>query len=108
MQRRTSLSLRSVAATLAVAIAVVLLPPGTGYAETERPTSSGWQYYTLAIFDAVAVRPLGLLALAAGMAFVVPVALVTWPSGRETIDLAVERFVKVPANDVLVRPLGDF
>jgi hypothetical protein len=97
-----------VAATLAVAIALVLLLPGTGTAATERTNSAGWQYYSLAVFDVVAVRPLGVLALAAGMAFVVPVALVTWPSGRDTIDEAIERFVKVPANDVFVRPLGDF
>jgi len=108
MQERPRSSFRSVTATLAIAIAVVLLLPGTGTAATERTTSAGWKVYSLAVFDIVAVRPLGVLALAAGMAFVVPVALVTWPGGRETIDLAVERFVKVPANDVFVRPMGDF
>ena len=99
--------MRSIAATLAVG----LLVPGAGYAEAAEATestSSGWQHHTLAVLDAVVVRPLGVVAIVVGAAFVVPVAVVTWPTGRETIDRAIERFVKVQARSVFERPLGDF
>ena len=96
--------MRSIAATLAVG----LLLPGTGYAEDTESTSSGWQHYSLATFDAVLVRPLGAVAMVVGAVFVVPVAVVTWPTGRATIDRAVERFVMVQARSVFERPLGEF
>jgi multisubunit Na+/H+ antiporter MnhG subunit len=107
MQGRLRASLRSIAATLAVA----LLLPGAGYAENAEATestSAGWQHHTLAVFDAVVVRPLGVVAIVVGAVFVIPVAVVTWPTGRETIDRATERFVKVQARSVFERPLGDF
>ena len=103
-------SLRSIAATLAVGI----LLPGAGYAqdaedaEATESTSSGWQHHTLAAFDAVVVRPLGFVAVLVGAAFVVPIVLVTWPTGPETMDRATERFVRVQARSVFERPLGDF
>jgi hypothetical protein len=110
MQGRLRASLRSIAATLAVG----LLLPGAGFAEDAEDaeamesTSSGWQHHSLAVFDAVIVRPLGVVAIVVGAAFVVPVAVVTWPTGRETIDRATERFVKDPVRRVFERPLGDF
>jgi len=97
----------SIAATLAVG----LLLPGAGYAEdaeATESTSSGWQHHTLAVFDAVVVRPLGFVAIFVGAAFVVPIVLVTWPTGPETMDRATERFVRVQARSVFERPLGDF
>ena len=98
--------MRSIAATLAVG----LLLPSAGYAEDAEATesTSGWQHHTLAVFDVVVVRPLDVVAIVVGAVFVVPVALVTWPTGRETIDRAIERFVKVPARSAFERPLGDF
>jgi hypothetical protein len=96
--------LRSIAATLAVG----LLLPCSGYAEATESTSSDWQHYSLVTFDVVVVRPLGAVATVVGAVFVVPVALVTWPTGRATIDGAVERFVMVPARSVFERPLGEF
>jgi hypothetical protein len=93
---------------------VGLLLPGAGYAqdaqdaEATESTSAGWQHHTLAAFDAVVIRPLGFVAIVVGAAFVVPVVLVTWPTGRETIDEATERFVMVPVRSVFERPLGDF
>jgi hypothetical protein len=107
MQGRLRASLRSIAATLAVG----LLLPGAGYAEDAEATESaspGWQHHTLAVFDAVVIRPLGVVAIVVGAAFVVPVAVVTWPTGRETIDRAIERFVMDPARSVFERPLGEF
>ncbi len=92
---------------MAATLALVLLIPGTGYAEAAESTSSGWQHYTLVVFDAIVVRPLGMLGLALGVAFVVPVALLTWPSGRGTIDQAIEQFVTPQAKSVFERPLGD-
>jgi hypothetical protein len=89
----------------------MLLFPGAGYAqdaEARESASSGWQHHTLAAFDAVVLRPLGVVAIVVGAAFVVPVALVTWPTGRETIDRATERFVMVPVRSVFESPLGDF
>ena len=99
--------MRSIAATLAVGLLLL----SAGYAEdaeATESTSSGWQHHTLAVFDAVVVRPLDVVAIVVGAVFVVPVAIVTWPTGRETIDRAIERFVKVPARSVFERPLGDF
>jgi hypothetical protein len=110
MQGRLRAGLRSIAATLAV----VLLLPGAGYAQdaecakATESTSSDWQHHTLAAFDAVVIRPLGVVAIVVGAAFVVPVAVVTWPSGRETIDRAIERFVMVPVRSVIECPLGEF
>jgi hypothetical protein len=107
MQGRLRASLRSIAATLAVG----LLLPSAGYAEdaeATESTSSGWQHHSLAVFDVVVIRPLDVVAIVVGAVFVVPVALVTWPTGRETTDRAIERFVMVPVRSAFERPLGDF
>jgi hypothetical protein len=104
MQGRLRASLRCIAATLAVG----LLLPGSGYAEATESTSSGWQHYSLATLDALVVRPLGIVATVVGAVFVVPVAVFTWPTGRATIDRAVERFFMVQARSTFERPLGEF
>ncbi len=95
--------MRSIAATLFVAILV----PATGYAKASQPASPGWQRHAVVAFDALFLRPLNVLALITGGVFVVPVALLTWPTGRETTDEAVERFVTIPAKDLFERPLGE-
>ena len=104
MQRQLKSGLRSIAATL---VAGILLPTA-GYAETDASTASGWRHYTAAAFDAVVIRPMGAVALVVGGAYVIPVVLLTWPSGQGTIDVAVDRFVARPAKNLLERPLGDF
>jgi len=104
VRSRSRAILRAFAATLIAA----LLLPASAYAEAGGSAPSRWQDHASAGFDGVILRPLGLIVLAFGTAFVVPVALFTWPNGRETIDEAIERFVRVPAHDVFERPLGDF
>ena len=62
----------------------------------------------LIAFDLVIVRPLGFVAAAVGAVLFVPVALITSPMGRDSIDAAVETFITIPSNDVFKRPLGKF
>ena len=60
------------------------------------------------IFDAAVLRPLGFTVLLVGSVFFVPVALLTAPNGRESIESAMEILVTGPADAVFKRPLGDF
>ena len=67
-------------------------------------------------FDAVIVRPVGVVRTVVGAVLFFPFALVTLPAGpakdfdtrmsnaREGFDL----FVATPARDTFVRPLGEF
>ena len=59
-------------------------------------------------FDAVLLRPLGLVAAIVGAGFFVPAAVLTAPGGRDSIQEAWELFVLVPGKYVFERPLGDF
>ncbi len=93
---------------MAATLVAGILLPTAGYAETDTSTASGWQHHTAAAFDAVVIRPMGAVALVVGGVFVIPIVLLTWPTGQGTIDAAVERFVTRPAKDLLERPLGDF
>ena len=88
-------------------IAACLLLPTAGYAADAQPAESRPQDYVVAGFDAVILRPLGFVVVVVGAAFVIPVALFTWPTS-DTTDAAVERFVKEPAHSVFERPLGEF
>ncbi len=62
----------------------------------------------LMAFDLLIVRPLGLVAAAVGAVLFLPVALITAPMGRDSIQAAKETFITVPSHDVFKRPLGQF
>ena len=62
----------------------------------------------LMAFDLLIVRPLGLVAAAVGAVLFLPVALITAPMGRDSIQAAKETFISVPSHDVFKRPLGEF
>ena len=82
-------------------IAGLLLPaPAQADSRFMRPVAAG--------FDLVILRPLGLVAAAAGVALFVPVAVVSAPNGRDGIQEAWELLVTIPAENVFQRPLGDF
>jgi hypothetical protein len=57
--------------------------------------------------DLVILRPLGLVAMAAGAVLFVPAALLTAPNGLDSVQMALEFFVTEPAKNVFQRPLGD-
>jgi hypothetical protein len=80
----------------------------TSSLESKQSASERWQHHAEVGFDAAVLRPLGLIALVVGGAFVLPVALFTWPSGPGTFEAAVERFVTTPAEELFRRPLGEF
>ena len=79
------------------------------------PANAGVRDVFAAGFDAVIVRPLGVVRTVAGAALFFPFALVTLPAGpakdfdtrmnnaREGFDL----FVATPARYTFTRPLGD-
>ncbi len=62
----------------------------------------------LMAIDLLIVRPLGLVAVAVGAVLFLPVALITAPMGRDSLQAAQETFITVPSNDVFKRPLGEF
>ncbi len=62
----------------------------------------------LMAFDLLMVRPLGFVAVAVGAVLFLPVALITAPMGRDSIQTAKETFITVPSHDVFKRPLGEF
>jgi len=99
--------LKALAATLALVLATTLLLPGTGYAQAANTNMSDLQHGAVVAFDAVVLRPLGFVALVTGALFIIPVAALTWPGGRGTLDDAVERFVTDPAKDLFEKPLGE-
>ncbi len=62
----------------------------------------------LMALDLLIMRPLGLVAVAVGAVLFLPVALITAPMGRDSLQAAQETFITVPSNDVFKRPLGEF
>jgi hypothetical protein len=94
---------------IVIAVSVALLLPAVATAAPATDSSSPqWQQNLETGFDAAVLRPLGMIALVVGGAFVVPIALVTWPTGTSIIERAVDRFVTTPAQDLFDRPLGEF
>ena len=59
-------------------------------------------------FDVVVLRPLGFVALLVSSAAFIPVALITSPGGRDSLEMALDLFVVTPSNDVFGRRLGAF
>jgi hypothetical protein len=101
-------SLRAVVMTL---IAGLLLP-ANAYAQAQQqvePQPRNPIVAGLGIgFDAVILRPLGLVAVAVGTAAFVPAALLTAPNGRDGIQSALGILVTERAKSVFQRRLGDF
>ena len=89
-----------VGAVVAVCAALLLSAPAHADSETPHPAA--------VVFDAVLLRPLGLLTMVIGAALFVPAAVVTSPGGLDSLEEALELFVLDPAKDVLERPLGEF
>lgn len=59
------------------------------------------------VFDAIVLRPLGLAGLAVGAVLFVPAAALS-AADRDAFDECVDLFLRIPAENVFTRPLGDF
>jgi hypothetical protein len=59
-------------------------------------------------FEALVLRPFGFLASTVGAIMFIPAAVLTMPTGRESVDDAWRQFVAEPAEYVYRRPWGDF
>ena len=108
MSERTRSILRAAVVTL---FAALLLPVNacaqTAHTQTEQAIDSPSPHPAAVGFDVVILRPLALAALVVGAVAFVPVALLTAPNGRDSVEAAMEIFVTGPAHDVFRRPLGD-
>lgn len=85
--------------------AMMIMPLATNasageYFEAEDPSGGAM------IFDAVVVRPVGIVATAVGCVFFVVSSPFSALGGN--IDTAGEKLVKDPANFTFKRPLGEF
>jgi hypothetical protein len=71
--------------------------------KAEKPFSIG--------FDAIILRPLGLVSVVIGTAVMVPMAIIASPNtidmGVEAYDEPMEIFFRTPVNYVFKRPLGE-
>lgn len=85
-----------------------LLLPARAGAQGEPTVPAPARNYPAEVFDVVIVRPIGLAAAAVGAALFVPTAIVTAPSGLDSIQQALDHFVIVPGKFVFQRPLGEF
>ena len=98
MGTRRTTSLRATILTLAL----VFLLPAAARAESDAASAAA------TAFDLVILRPFGLAASALGAVFFIPAALLTAPSGRDSIEEAWDLFVGGPAEFTFTRSLGDF
>lgn len=102
---------RSLRALVAVVIAGLLLTASASADEQE-----GFDFRlgpepvnrAAVVFDLLILRPIGVVSLAVGAAALLPVALLTAPNGRDSVETALELFVRAPMDDVFRRKLGDF
>jgi hypothetical protein len=60
------------------------------------------------VFDALVLRPTGLVVAMVGMALFVPAALLASPGGSRPISEARDYFVRTPTDFLTARPLGEF
>lgn len=97
--------LRRTAAALSVA---ALLLSAQAHAQGAGDDRSAPAHPAAQAFDVVVLRPLGLSAVAVGVAFFVPAAILSAPGGLDSLREAWEVFVQVPAEYVYKRPLGRF
>ena len=84
---------------------LVLIPFGSitlaeEYFETEEPEGGEM------IYDAIIVRPIGLIATAVGSVFFV--LSLPFSAAGDNVDTASEELVKKPARYTFKRPLGEF
>ena len=84
---------------------LVLIPFGSAalaeeYFETEEPEGGEM------IYDAVIVRPLGMVATAIGSVFFV--LTLPFSAAGDNVDAAQEELIKKPARFTFKRPLGEF
>ena len=94
--------IRSLAATLAVAALVLghAAPVSAGALEDIDADS------VPAMFDLVIMRPLGLVATAAGVAVFLPAAAVTAVFRPQDVGTTFDKLVKGPAQFTFIDPLG--
>jgi hypothetical protein len=59
------------------------------------------------VFDAIILRPFGLVTTIVGGAFFLPAALLASPSGAEGIQAAWQHFVAPSVERTFMRPLGE-
>jgi hypothetical protein len=98
-------------AALAAATAVLLLCAQAGAqvrSEGQPEQNGAGASRTAVVFDAVVLRPLGLVATVIGAGLFPAAALVSVPGGRDSVEEAWELFVLVPGKAVFQRPLGEF
>ncbi len=88
--------------------ALLLSVPGQAQSPGGSDTSPPPPDYAANTFDVVVLRPLGFVGAIVGAVLFVPVAVLTAPGGRDTIEEALEMFVLVPGKFVFTRPLGSF
>ena len=60
------------------------------------------------VFDAVVLRPLGLIATVIGTSMFVPAAILTAPMGSRGVADAWERFVTLPGRYTFTRKMGEY
>jgi len=82
--------------------ALLIAAPGPVRAEAGQPSG-----YRIA-FDVVVLRPLQVIALAAGAALFVPAVVVSIPYGPQGREEAYSQLVGGPYARAFKRPLGDF
>lgn len=85
-----------------------LLLPAQALAQADPSGSSPPPDRGAQAFDVLVLRPLGLAGALVGTALFVPVAILTSPGGKDTIEEALELFVLEPGKFVFTRPLGSF
>jgi len=86
-------------------IACVSLPSPALAAEVpEAPSPSTGDM----IFDALVLRPTGLVVAMVGMALFVPAALLASPGGSRPVSEARDYFVRTPTDFLTARPMGEF
>lgn len=87
-----------------------LLFPLTGQAQdgSDAAPKPGAVRVADATFDALFLRPSGLVVFVVGAVMFIPAAVLATPGGKDAVDEASERFVQAPAKYLFTRPIGEF
>ncbi len=83
-------------------------PAGQTQAPAEPGRRERAEETALKVFDAMVLRPVGLVGLVVGASLFVPAAIVSSPGGLAPIEEAAELFWWTPYRFVIERELGDF
>jgi hypothetical protein len=67
-----------------------------------------WEQMGAESFDVLLLRPLGTIGTVSGFAMFLPIALLTSPGGKDSINEAWALFVREPSDATFRRPLGEF